>query len=349
MSKAETTIPKAAIFGLSGLSVSAAERRLFAAADPLGFILFARNIDSPDQVRAVVASLREIVGRPDAPVLIDQEGGRVARLGPPHWRVAPPAAVFGAMADRDPDAAGRAVRLNARLLAAELHDLGIDVDCAPVLDVPAAGSHDIVGDRAFSSDPDLVARLGRAAIEGFLEGGVVPVVKHIPGHGRAEVDSHHALPVVAAGPDELRKTDFRPFAALSDAPWAMTAHVVYRAIDAAHPATTSETVIADVVRGEIDFRGLLVSDDLSMEALSGSLGERAAAALAAGCDVALHCNGDLAEMEEVSAAAGPMTEAAVERQERARAMRRRPEAVDLSQLVAQLESLIGPTQFGRRN
>jgi beta-N-acetylhexosaminidase len=340
LSRAEQPIPKAAIFGLAGPEVSEAERRFFAGADPFGFILFARNCETPDQLRALVADLRAILGRAEAPVLIDQEGGRVARLGPPHWRAAPPAAVFGALSLRSEENARTATRLNARLIGAELAALGIDVDCAPVLDIPAAGSHDIIGDRAFGAAPDLVADLGRAALEGFLEAGVLPVVKHIPGHGRAAVDSHLALPVVEVGLDELRRVDFAPFAALADAPWAMTAHVVYPAIDPDNPATTSKTAISQIIRGEIGFDGLLVSDDLSMKALFGGLDERAAAALAAGCDVALHCNGELAEMRAVAGAAGPLSAAAQTRIARARALLRPPVTVDLSELLAQLQALL---------
>jgi beta-N-acetylhexosaminidase len=340
LSGGDQPIPKAAIFGLAGLAVSDDEHRFFQDADPLGFILFARNCETPDQVRALVTDLRAIVGRADVPVLIDQEGGRVARLRPPHWREAPPAAVFGALAARDEEGAEEAVRLNARLIGAELVALGIDVDCAPVLDVPAAGSHDIVGDRAFGDSPALVARLGRAAVEGFLMAGVIPVIKHIPGHGRATVDSHHALPVVKAGLDVLRQVDFAPFAALADAPWAMTAHVVYHAIDPDNPATTSRTAIAEIIRGEIGFDGVLVSDDLSMKALHGSLGERAAAALAAGCDIALHCNGEMEEMRAVADAATPLSAAASERLARGRAALRPAEYVDVCDLRAQLRSLL---------
>jgi len=332
------------IFGLAGLSVSDDERRFFADADPFGFILFARNCDTPEQIRALVADLREIIGRPDAPVLIDQEGGRVARLRPPHWREAPPAAVFGALAAQNDEAAVEATRLNAQLIGGELAALGIDVDCAPVLDIPAPGSHEIVGDRAFGDAPALVARLGRAAVEGFLAAGVIPVIKHIPGHGRAKVDSHHDLPVVEAGLDQLRAIDFAPFAALAGAPWAMTAHVVYEAIDPDNPATTSKTAITDIIRGEIGFDGVLVSDDLSMKALSGSLGERAAAALAAGCDIALHCNGEMDEMRAVAESASPLSTEAIARIGRARAQisteHSLAEHVDVAALTAQLRALL---------
>jgi beta-N-acetylhexosaminidase len=328
------------IFGLAGLAVSDEERRFFEDVDPFGFILFARNCDTPDQIRALVGDLRAIVGRGDAPVLIDQEGGRVARLRPPHWREAPPAAVFGELAARNDAAALEATRLNARLIGLELADMGIDVDCAPVLDIPAPGSHEIVGDRAFGTSPALVAELGRAAIEGFLAAGVIPVVKHIPGHGRAMVDSHHDLPVVEAALDELRKIDFAPFAALADAPWAMTAHVVYTAIDPDNPATTSKTAIAEFIRGEIGFGGVLVSDDLSMKALSGSFGERTSAALAAGCDIALHCNGEMDEMRAVADAVTPLSAEASARIARGRAALAPAEHVDVSADLAQLHALL---------
>ncbi|MDH3232933.1 MAG: beta-N-acetylhexosaminidase [Alphaproteobacteria bacterium] len=340
MSEAEQPIPKALILGLAGLEISGTERRFFEECDPFGFILFARNCRTPDQIRALVADLRSVVGRADAPVLIDQEGGRVARLRPPHWREAPPAAVFGTLSSHDDGHARHAVRLNARLIGAELSALGIDVDCAPVLDVPAEDSHDIVGDRAFGASPALVARLGRSAIDGFLDAGVLPVIKHIPGHGRAKVDSHLELPVVDAALDALRRVDFAPFAALADAPWAMTAHVVYTALDPDNPATTSKIVVNDIIRGEIGFDGLLVSDDLSMKALSGSLAERATAALAAGCDVALHCNGEMEEMSAVAGAAGPLSPVALERIARARASLRPSVTVDVSEMQAQLDSLL---------
>ncbi|MEJ2120537.1 MAG: glycoside hydrolase family 3 N-terminal domain-containing protein [Alphaproteobacteria bacterium] len=316
MSGDDRPISKAVIFGLAGLSVSDDERRFFADADPFGFILFARNCDTPEQIRALVADLREIIGRPDAPVLIDQEGGRVARLRPPHWREAPPAAVFGALAAQNDEAAVEATRLNAQLIGGELAALGIDVDCAPVLDIPAPGSHEIVGDRAFGDAPALVARLGRAAVEGFLAAGVIPVIKHIPGHGRAKVDSHHDLPVVE----------------------------VYEAIDPDNPATTSKAAITDIIRGEIGFDGVLVSDDLSMKALSGSLGERAAAALAAGCDIALHCNGEMDEMRAVAETASPLSTEAIARTARARAQisaeHSLAEHVDVAALTAQLRALL---------
>ncbi len=314
-------IPNAVIYGCSGTALRTDEKSFFAEVRPAGFILFERNCENPDQVRGLVDDLRGCTGRAGTPVLIDQEGGRVQRLKPPHWRDRPAAASFQSLAGRDPALAGEAVRLNAELIAAELSDLGITVDCAPVLDVPAPGSHGIIGDRAFGDDPDKVAALGLVAAEGFLSRGVLPVIKHIPGHGRAFADSHHELPVVEAAAEELEKTDFPPFRALGHMPWAMTAHVVYTALDEDNPATTSERVIRDTIRGSLGFDGVLVSDDIGMKALTGSFAERAAAALAAGCDLVLHCSGDMAEMEDTARGAGPLTGDAVARLARGEAMR----------------------------
>jgi beta-N-acetylhexosaminidase len=309
---------KAAIFGCSGTSLLADERAFFRDADPLGFILFARNIESPEQARRLTEDLRSCVARAEAPVLIDQEGGRVARLRPPHWRKAPPARLLGELYARDPEAGLEATRLNSRLLAADVASIGCDVDCLPVLDIAFPETHSVIGDRAYASQPEPVAALGRAAAEGLLAEGVMPVIKHIPGHGRATVDSHDALPRVDVSREALERTDFVPFKFLADLPWAMTAHVLYEAIDPAAAFTVSAGGVRDIVRGHIGFDGLLVSDDLSMQALGGSLGERAARALAAGCDIALHCNGRMAEMLEVAANAGPMTAAARHRFERGR-------------------------------
>jgi beta-N-acetylhexosaminidase len=287
---------RAIILGCAGPSLAAAERQFFARFDPLGFILFARNVETPDQVRALVRDLRQSVGRADAPVLIDQEGGRVQRLRPPHWRAAPPAAALGALMARDRQAGIEATRLNAQIIGGELADLGIDTVCAPVLDLRFSGAHEVIGDRAYSSDPEVVAVLGRAACEGFMAAGIMPIVKHIPGHGRAMVDSHLSLPVVEASRAELEASDFRPFKVLADMPWAMTAHIVFRAIDPGNPATTSKRVVEEIVRAYIGFEGVLIGDDLSMQALQGSIAERARATLAAGCDLALHCNGKMEEM-----------------------------------------------------
>jgi beta-N-acetylhexosaminidase len=333
--------PRAVIFGVAGLSPSEAERSFFADSEPLGFILFARNCSAPEQVSALVDDLRASVGRADAPVLIDQEGGRVQRLRPPCWRAAPAAAVFGELCACNERRAVEAAWLNARLLAADLAELGITVDCTPVLDVPQSGAHEVIGDRAFPGEAQTVALLGRAACAGLLAGGVLPVVKHVPGHGRATCDSHEALPVVEASLADLRRVDFAPFAALADMPLAMTAHVVYAAVDPNAPATTSSAVLAEVVRGTIGFDGLLVSDDLCMRALKGAPGERASAALAAGCDVVLHCSADLEEMREVAGASSRLSPAAVGRLARAQAMLGPAEPLDRAAAERRLANLIG--------
>jgi beta-N-acetylhexosaminidase len=333
-------IPGAGIFGCAGLALSDEERRFFAAVNPLGFILFARNIDHPAQVRRLVDDLRACIGRADAPVLIDQEGGRVQRLRPPHWRKAPPGTAFSQLADRAPDKAAEALRLNFRLIGRELAELGIDVDCAPVLDVPVPGAHDVIGDRAYGHTPPQVAALGQAVCDGLLDEGILPVIKHIPGHGRAMVDSHLALPVVQTGLAELEACDFAPFRTLADQPWAMTAHVVYTAIDDSAPATISATVIRDIIRTAIGFHGVLVSDDLSMQALGGDFAHRTAAALAAGCDVVLHCNGNMSEMQAVASALRPLTALACDRIARAAAQKRTPSDFDRVAAAAYVESLL---------
>lgn len=331
--------PRRVIFGLAGLEVTADERRFFAEADPLGFILFARNCQSPEQIRALVGTLREITGRADTPVLIDQEGGRVQRLKPPHWRAAPPAKRLGDLARTDEAAGIAAAWLNARLIAAELADLGITHDCAPVLDLPQADADPIIGDRAFADDAELIALLGQASCSGFLAGGVTPIIKHIPGHGRATADSHVALPVVTATKDELA-ADLAPFAALARMPWAMTAHVVYTAFDPDAPATTSRTVLEDVIRGMIGFQGLVISDDLCMSALRGTPSERAAAALTAGCDLLLHCNGVLAEMVQVAEGCGDLEPAQQHRLAAAGTLVHAAEPFDCAQGLARLQALL---------
>lgn len=289
----------AAILGCSGLTLSREEQAFFRDVRPWGFILFARNVENPDQVRKLVDELRATVDRDDAPVLIDQEGGRVQRLGPPHWRRYPPGRAYGELPANDPLLRREITRLGARLLAHDLAGLGINVDCVPVLDVPVEGAHDVIGDRAYAKTPEGVALLGRAACEGLIAGGVLPVVKHIPGHGRAMADSHLDLPVVETSYDELDAWDFAPFKMLSDMPMAMTAHVVYAAVDPKKPATTSKKAMRKIVREAIGFDGLVMSDDLSMKALGGSFKSRAKDSLAAGCDVVLHCNGDMDEMKAV--------------------------------------------------
>lgn len=330
----------AAIYGCAGPRLGAEEAAFFRDVRPWGFILFARNIEAPDQVRALVSDLRATVGRKDAPVLIDQEGGRVQRFGPPHWRKYPPARVLarlpgGLAVQRE------AVRLGARLMADDLFALGVNVDCAPVLDVPQPGAHDIIGDRAYGETPEAVAVLGRAAAEGLLAGGVLPVIKHIPGHGRALSDSHLDLPVVEASLDALRATDFPPFEVLSDMPLAMTAHVLYRALDPRRPATTSRRVIEGLLRGELGFSGLIMSDDLSMQALEGDMTLRARRSLAAGCDVVLHCNGNMAEMRAVAAGVRALSGRAARRAEAALArLPRRPEPFDRREAEARFDALM---------
>jgi beta-N-acetylhexosaminidase len=331
--------PRAIAFGCAGERLSPAERSFFAAADPLGFILFRRNCADPDQVRALIAEFRDCVGRDDAPVLIDQEGGRVARLQPPHWRRYPAPARLAALPDPD---AEEAVRLGARLIADDLAALGVTVDCAPVLDLPIAGADAVIGDRAYGSDPARTGRLGQAMGEGLLAGGVLPVVKHIPGHGRARVDSHHALPIVEANEDVLAGSDFAPFRALADMPWAMTAHIVFTAIDPDRPATLSPDLIDRVIRREIGFDGVLASDDIGMGALSGTVGERVRGALDAGCDLVLHCNGSLDEMREAADAAAPLSPQALARIARGEALRRgSARAFDRRAAEARFDAIVG--------
>ena len=334
----------AAILGCSGLTLSREEQAFFRDVRPWGFILFARNVESPDQVRKLVDELRATVDRDDAPVLIDQEGGRVQRLGPPHWRRYPPGRAYGELPANDPLLQREIVRLGARLLAHDLAELGINVDCVPVLDVPVDGAHDVIGDRAYARTPEGVARLGRAACEGLIAGGVLPVVKHIPGHGRARADSHLDLPVVETPYEELDAWDFAPFKALSDMPMAMTAHVVYAAVDPRRPATTSKTAMRKVIRQAIGFDGLVMSDDLSMKALGGDFASRARASLAAGCDVVLHCNGDLDEMRAVIAGTRELSGPAARRAKAALArLAKVPEPLDLEAARARFDAAFAGT------
>ena len=324
-----SSAPMAAIFGMAGLTLTGAERGFFSRTRPMGYILFARNIQNPDQVIALVNDLRYLDPTYDPLVLIDQEGGRVQRLKPPYWRFAPTMAEFGDLHARSPAKAAEVLRLNMHMIGAELQALGIDVDCAPVMDVTVPGSHDVIGDRAFSGDPVVVAAMAPLVCEGLIDAGVVPVIKHIPGHGRAASDSHKELPVVKDDLAKLRANDFVPFKALCATPlqsscFAMTAHVVYTALDPDQPATTSKTVIADFIRGEIGFRGLLMSDDLGMKALSGPFDARAEAALAAGCDVVLHCDGTMADMEAVAKGTGALGTNGLKALEDTAAIRRKP-------------------------
>src|SRR5262245_26294718 len=318
------------IAGLAGPELEPREAAVLRAARPCGVILFARNVQDPAQVRRLSAAAREAVGA-DILVLIDQEGGRVRRLRPPHWHELPAAATYGLLYAGDAVAACRMARLAAQLTAAELRAAGIDTNCVPVLDLPVPGSHDVIGSRAYGTDPQQVAALGRAVAEGHMAGGVLPVIKHLPGHGRATADSHLELPVVAAPRAELEGTDFAPFRACRDLPAAMTAHVVFQAIDADRPASTSARVIGDVVRGAIGFDGLLMSDDLGMKALSGTVAERAEAVLAAGCDLPLLCSGDVGETEAVAAVVPQLGGAALARYQRARAVTARPQPFDIAE------------------
>ncbi len=310
-------IAKSFISGCEGVRLTENEKSFFADERPWGLILFARNCESPDQIKVLVNDYREAVGRNNAPVLIDQEGGRVQRLRPPHWLRYPSGAVLARAYEEDEDAGLEYARSIARLIADDLLSLGINVDCLPVLDVPQPGSHEIISDRAYGDTPDRIAVVGRVMSETLLAGGVLPVIKHLPGHGRATLDSHEDLPVVAASLEELRTVDFAPFAKLAEMPLGMTAHIVYTALDAERPATTSATVIEDVIRGEIGFDGLLMTDDLSMKALGGTYEDRTKQSLDAGCDVVLHCNGQFEEMTAVASASIELTGKPLERAERA--------------------------------
>jgi beta-N-acetylhexosaminidase len=330
---------RAFITGIAGTAPTDEERRLLGDAQPWGFIVFARNIAGPDQLRRLIAELRATVGR-DAPVLIDQEGGRVARLRPPDWPEYPPGAAYGALYDRDREAGLAAARLGGRLIAYDLADLGIDVDCLPVADVPVAGADAVIGDRAYGTEPTKVAAIARAVAEGLADGGVLPVLKHIPGHGRATADSHKRLPVVTAERATLETTDFAAFRPLAGLPLGMTAHVVFSALDPIAPATTSAVIVEGVIRDSIGFRGLLMSDDISMGALSGSISERSAAAIAAGCDVVLHCNGELAEMRSVASAVPKLSGAAAGRAKAALAQKQPPKPIDVAASRAEFVRLL---------
>jgi beta-N-acetylhexosaminidase len=308
---------KAVILGCAGKALSADELAFYRDERPWGFILFARNIGEPSEIADLVAGLRDTVGRPGAPVFIDQEGGRVQRIKPPVVPNYPSGTAVGAIYRTDREAGLRAAWLAGRLHAIDLTRFGINVDCLPVLDVPIEGASDVIGSRAYGKDPGAVAALGRAAAEGLMAGGVLPVMKHMPGHGRAFSDSHHELPRVDASLEELRRHDFAPFKSLADLPMAMTAHVVYTAIDPTAPATTSPIVVSEIVRGEIGFDGLLISDDTSMKALSGDFPDKAAAILAAGVDIVLHCNGVMAEMRGIASRTKPLAGKSLQRAERA--------------------------------
>ena len=331
---------KAFITGIAGTTLDAQERAFIASERPWGFILFKRNIADPAQVTALVGQLRSAASEPDAPVLIDQEGGRVQRFGPPHWPVYPPGAAFGRLYDMDSRAGLRAAWLSARLIADDLLKTGVTVDCLPLADVPVAGADAVIGNRAYGTDPTKVAAIARAVTEGLERGGILPVLKHIPGHGRATADTHFRLPVVDTPQKELERTDFAAFRPLADLPMAMTAHVVFSAYDGAHPATTSAKMVEHVIRGLIGFQGLLMSDDVSMNALAGSLAERTRAVFAAGCDMVLHCNGNMDEMRAVAGETPELSGKALERAQRALALRKAPVPFNRGGARAELDALI---------
>jgi beta-N-acetylhexosaminidase len=318
---------RAFITGLAGSKVSPNERAFLHEARPWGLIIFQRNVSTPTQVTELIQSFRDIVGW-YAPVLVDQEGGRVQRLGPPNWSAYPPGKRYGELYDREPASGIAAARLAGHLIAADLRPLGIDVDCLPIADVPLASADPVIGDRAYGGEPSKVAAIAKAIAEGLQAGGVLPVLKHLPGHGRAAADSHHKLPVVDTDRATLEATDFAAFRPLADLPLGMTAHVVFSAIDPVAPATTSVTMVRQVIRGFIGFQGLLMSDDVSMNALSGTIAERSRAALAAGCDVVLHCNGNLSEMTAVASEAPELSGDATKRADAALAARTAPEEFD---------------------
>ncbi len=331
---------KAFIAGCSGPELTADEQVFFREHRPCGLILFARNCISSDQIARLAAAARACVAGEELLVLVDQEGGRVQRMGPPRWRKYPAARSFGRLYDGDRVAGIEAARAVARLMAKDLHEAGINANCAPVLDLPASGAHEIIGDRAFSSNPETTIALARAVAEGLLDGGVLPVIKHIPGHGRARADSHNELPVISASLEELKNSDFKPFAALNDLPLAMTAHIVLSAVDDVAPASASAAIISQVIREQIGFGGLLMSDDLDMSALTGTPAERAQAVIAAGCDVALHCSGKLADMAKAAEAVPELSAAALVRLEDAFGRLQAPAAFDQDRAESWLKKVL---------
>ncbi len=337
---------RAFITGLAGLTISASEQAFLREASPWGLIIFKRNVNTPKQVSELTSSFRDIVGW-WAPVLVDQEGGRVQRLGPPQWPSYPPGARYGELYDREPAAGIVAARMAGHLIASDLSAVGIDVDCLPLADVPVPGSDSVIGDRAYGTEATTVAAIAGAIAEGLLAGGVLPVLKHLPGHGRAKADSHKQLPIVDTDRATLEATDFAAFRPLAGLPIGMTAHVVFSAIDPVAPATTSVTMVREVIRGFVGFKGLLMSDDVSMGALSGSLAERSRAVLAAGCDLVLHCNGDLREMSEVASVVPELTGAAAVRAQVALAQRKAPKEFDVKQVRALFARIIDGEQLQR--
>ncbi len=329
------------IFGCETHSLTDWEKGFFSEINPYGFILFARNCNTPEQIKNLISELRELSGRDDLPVLVDQEGGRVARLRPPHWRRTPPAAIFGQLYEVSPEKGLRAAYLNSCLISQELNSLGFTADCAPVLDLTIPGAHEIVGDRSYGATPEQVAAIGRSVSQGFLDSGIMPVIKHLPGHGRAMVDSHKELPRVDTPKSDLSSSDFEAFRLMNDAPWGMTAHVIYEDIDPDNIATVSEKVIQKIIRGEIGFKGILLSDDLSMKAMHGTYEERARTSLQSGCDLALHCNGDQIEMQAVAKGLIKIHESKHTQLEKTWSMRK-VSSLDWDDTLAELTTLISP-------
>jgi beta-N-acetylhexosaminidase len=332
---------KAFITGLAGTELSDAERDFIRAERPWGFLLFRRNIDTPAQVAALTNEIRDVLGVTDVPILVDQEGGRVQRFRPPNWPLYPAGVAFGQLYDIDPALGLKAARLSARLIADDLTKVGVTVDCLPLADVPVPGADDVIGDRAYGNEPQKVAAIARAVTEGLEQGGILPILKHIPGHGRATADSHLALPVVNSAKNELESIDFAAFKPLADLPMAMTAHVVFSGYDATQPATTSATMIEIVIRGLIGFQGLLMSDDVGMNALAGSIAERTKALLAAGCDMVLACSGEPEEMHQVARETPELSGKALARAKAALASRQAPKPFDRDAARAELDGLIG--------
>ena len=333
---------KALILGCAGLQLSDSELGFFREHQPWGFILFARNIDNREQVLRLTDQMRQCVGREDVPILIDQEGGRVQRLRPPNWYFYPPGCVLGQLYERDSKAGHRAAWLHSRLIANDLREIGVNVDCLPILDVPVAGAHDAIGDRAYSFDPEIVGNIGEAVVEGLLAGGVLSIIKHIPGHGRSFCDSHHDLPRVDTALEELLETDFKPFTKLNKVGMAMTAHIIFEAIDRHNPATTSAVLIEDIIRGKLGFDGLLMSDDVSMNALSGDYRTRTQSIFGAGVDIVLHCNGEMEQMSEVAAVTPHLAGKALDRANVALRPLKPADKAEIELLREEMEGLLSP-------
>ena len=331
---------KAFIAGCTGMELSEAEADFFRKEQPWGFIIFAHNIEDREQVSALTSQMRACVGRDDAPILIDEEGGRVQRLRPPHWLSNPPGQILGKIYQRDASEGKRAAWLLSRLIAHDLLEIGVNVDCLPILDVPVVGVSDAIGDRAYSRDVDVISEIGQSVVDGLMAGGVLPIVKHMPGHGRAICDSHFELPLVTETLEELIVSDFKPFKALNKVAMAMTAHIVFEAIDANNPATTSTKMIDEIIRGTIGFDGLLMSDDISMEALSGDYVERTKSSFAAGCDIVLHCNGKMDEMLQVASATPELKGQALKRAQFALSQLKPADNQDIAALRTEFDNLV---------